>query len=119
MISFTQARERAGCARPFGIQPDNSRNVLLRRDAEALPAGQSLMGVADFNRDGHLDYALFNTSTAKQRSGIYQDQRSSEALMAPPFPVAGDWWLQPILTATVNRTMCFTRRARVKQRCGI
>jgi hypothetical protein len=28
-----------------------------------LPAGWRLRGVADFNRDGHPDYALFNSVT--------------------------------------------------------
>ena len=28
-----------------------------------LPAGWSLIDVADFNRDGNNDYALFNSST--------------------------------------------------------
>jgi hypothetical protein len=28
-----------------------------------LPAGWSLVGVADFNGDGHPDYLLFNPST--------------------------------------------------------
>src|SRR6266480_3420738 len=39
--------------------------------------------------------------------------------MVQPFPVAGSWWLQPTLTATANRTLCFTDPPRVKQRYGI
>src|SRR6266516_6585651 len=56
---------------------------------------------------------------AGQQSGTYQDGRSSEALLGQPFPVAGSWWLQPTLTATANRTLCFTDPPRVKQRYGI
>jgi hypothetical protein len=52
-------------------------------------------------------------------SGIYQAQRLYEALMAPPFPVAGRWWLQPILTGWPTRTMCLRTPTRVKPRSGI
>jgi hypothetical protein len=30
-----------------------------------LPSGSELVGVADFNRDGHADYVLFNPSTGQ------------------------------------------------------
>src|SRR6266699_142814 len=52
-------------------------------------------------------------------SGICQGQRSSQALMDRPFPVAGSWRLQPILTAAANRTMYFTIPARGRRRYGI
>ena len=47
-----------------------------------LAAGWGLRGAADFNRDGHPDYGLFNSLPARRQSGIYQDQRRSEPLLA-------------------------------------
>src|SRR5207302_11376638 len=55
----------------------------------------------------------------KHRSGICQDQHSSEALLGRPFQRAGRRRLQPILTGTATRTTCSTEPAPVRQRYGI
>jgi hypothetical protein len=55
----------------------------------------------------------------KQRSGICQDQRASQARTGQRFPEAGIWWLQVILTVMATRTMCFTMQPRARQRSGI
>ncbi len=54
-----------------------------------LPVNWSLVGVADFDREGHKIICCSIPVITKQRSGIYQDQHSSEALMGRPFPVGG------------------------------
>ncbi len=45
------------------------------------------MGVADFNRDGHPDYALFNSSYSPDSDLVFiRTNVHSEALMGRPFP---------------------------------
>ena len=47
--------------------------------------------------------------------GIYQDERLLEALMGRAFPVAGNGWVWPTLTATATRTICLRISVRVGQ----
>ena len=48
-----------------------------------LPAGWNVIDVADFNRNGNLDYALFNARRSlRGESGISPEARLSAASLA-------------------------------------
>ena len=52
-----------------------------------LPAGWSVVGVADFNGDGHPDYLLFNSSTRQTAIWYLNNNVLSSGLFGPTLPV--------------------------------
>ena len=53
--------------------------------------GWSVVGVADFNRDGHPDYLLYNDARDRRRYGILTTTFSAPACMGLLFLLAGAW----------------------------
>ena len=73
-----------------------------------LPVGWSLVGVADFNRDGHPDYVLEN-GTGQTAIWYLSGRTLIGGAYGPTLPSGvGTWQLQPTLTVTATRTICFT-----------
>jgi hypothetical protein len=83
-----------------------------------LPAGWSLVSVADFNRDGHPDYLLVNPSTGQTAIWYLSGATHIASASGPTFPVAGKSWRQAILTRTENPIGSFSMLARVRHRYG-
>jgi hypothetical protein len=83
-----------------------------------LAAGWSLIDVADLNRDGNNDYALFNSSTRQTAIWYLSGNMITGSAWVQLSPVAGRWWRRVILTETAGPIMCFTSRAQAKPVSG-
>ena len=56
-----------------------------------LPAGWGLRGVADFNRDSHPDYALFNSSTGQTAIWYLNNNVYVSGAYGPTLPA--NWYI--------------------------
>ena len=84
-----------------------------------LPAGWSLVDVADFNRDGNNDYATVQLQHPSDSDLLFvRDHAVAEAPGARLSPAAGHWWRPVILTAITNPISCSSTRPRVKPQSG-
>ena len=77
---LTQARDR----RRYGIL---TTTVFSPAFGPTLPAGWSVVGVADFNGDGHPDYLLFNSSTRQTAIWYLNNNGFISGLYGPTLPV--------------------------------
>ena len=84
-----------------------------------LPVGWILAGMADFNGDGNLDYALFNPGTRQTAIWDLSGVTLIGGVYGPTLPNNWRWLVSPISTVMARPIMCFTMRAHVKPRFGI
>ena len=84
-----------------------------------LPTGWALVGVADFDRDGHADYLLFNPSSGYTAIGYLSGRTLIGAAWGPTLP--SGWAL--VATADFNGDgnpdYVLYNGTPVKQRSGI
>jgi hypothetical protein len=67
----------------FNPTPPGDFGDWLSAFGRTLAAGWGLRGAADFNRDGHPDYALFAPTTIKRPSGISRPGLSADRVDSP------------------------------------
>ena len=69
----------------------NNNVVIGAAVGPTLPAGWSLAAAADFDGDGHTDYALFNPATGQTVIAYLSGLTVIGAASGPPVPLAGNW----------------------------
>ena len=55
-----------------------------------IPGDWQLVGVADFNLDGHPDFVLYNSSTHQTSIWVHEQEYSCRDGERPKYP----WWLE-------------------------